>query len=137
VVLGTGGTTIHLTIQNVGQDNKLRHPCVTPQPLFPARRKSPGIHQTTVAFDFPALYPHRASSILLDVTIFESSIDMKCAAPAIYTYGDIMSQVFSDILSCRNSPSQQADVLRSPFMLNNTRCTELPKLNIRGSFRPN
>jgi hypothetical protein len=120
--------TIHIDYPECGAEHKLRHPCVTPQLLFPARRKSPGMYRKTVVFDVPALYFHRASSILLDVTIFESSIDMKCAAPAIYTYGDVMSQGFSDTLSCRISPLQKADILHNPSVLQTTRCTDSHKL---------
>jgi hypothetical protein len=81
-----------------GAEHKLCYPCITPQLLFPTRRKSPGTHRTTVAIDVTALYSRRASSPLLDIDIFEFGTNVNCVVAGISTCGDIMSQDLSDTL---------------------------------------
>jgi hypothetical protein len=96
---------IHIIYTECGADHKLCYPCVTPQLLFPTRRKSPGTHRTTVAVDLTALYSRRASSPLLDIDTFEFGTDVNCAAAGISTCSYIMSQDFSDTLPLHISSS--------------------------------
>ena len=92
-------------VTECGAEHKLCYPCVTPQLMFPTRRKSPGTHRTTVAVDVTPLCSCRASSSLLDNDIFEFGTDVNCAEAGVSTCGYIVSQDFFDTITLHISAS--------------------------------